>query len=205
MTALATPAAATDVDLYLQRRNADGTWSGDLATGGSSSLESETLEFGRLAPGTYRLEVHNWAGPPGNEVAVLLTFFDSGPKKAARSERPAPQTDETAPAATLSGRRSQDLGRRVVVRVACEEACTALGKGRVRIARSDKKRRLKRATTAIAAGESAKLRLAVPRKTRRAARRALRNGKRVRAKLTVVTTDAAGNESRSRRTVRLTR
>ncbi|HET9737435.1 MAG TPA: CocE/NonD family hydrolase [Solirubrobacteraceae bacterium] len=77
MTALATPSAAADIDLYLQRRNADGTWSGDLATGGSSSLESETLEFGRLAPGTYRLEVHNWAGPPNNAVNVKLTFFDS--------------------------------------------------------------------------------------------------------------------------------
>ena len=77
MTALATPSAAADIDLYLQRRNADGTWSSDLATGGSSSLESETLEFGRLAPGTYRLEVHNWAGPPNNAVNVKLTFFDS--------------------------------------------------------------------------------------------------------------------------------
>jgi hypothetical protein len=30
-----------------------------------------------LAPGHYRLEVHNFAGPPGNEVAIALTFFDS--------------------------------------------------------------------------------------------------------------------------------
>jgi len=62
---------------YLQRRNGDGSWSGDLAVGGSSSTESETLESGRLAPGRYRLETHNWAGPPGTAVALELTFFDS--------------------------------------------------------------------------------------------------------------------------------
>lgn len=31
----------------------------------------------RLAPGTYRIEVHNWAGPPGNGVAVKATFYNS--------------------------------------------------------------------------------------------------------------------------------
>ena len=73
----ATPSAPADVDLYLQRRNADGTWSDDLAVGGSASTETETLAFGRLAPGRYRIEAHNWAGPPGTAVALELTFFDS--------------------------------------------------------------------------------------------------------------------------------
>ena len=206
MEGTATPAQPADLDLYLERQTSDGEWVDAGSGTNDGSLESEAISTGRLQPGIYRLEVHNWLGPPGNEVAVLLTFFDSGPKKTpAPAERPAPQADETAPAATLSGRRRQDLGRRVAVRVACDEACTAVGRGRLRIARSGKKRRLKRTTTSIAAGESAKLRLAVPRKTRRAARRALRRGKRVRAKLTVVTSDAAGNRSKTRRTVRLTR
>ena len=77
LSAVATPAAPADIDLYLQRQNADGTWSADLATGGSASTETETLEFGRLAPGRYRLEAHNWAGPPGTAVALKLTFYDS--------------------------------------------------------------------------------------------------------------------------------
>jgi len=77
LSALAKPSAPADVDLYLQRRNADGSWSGDLATGGSSSTESETLEHGRLAPGHYRLEVHEWAGPPNLQVPVKVTFYDS--------------------------------------------------------------------------------------------------------------------------------
>ena len=31
----------------------------------------------RLGSGTYRIEVNNWAGPPGNEVALKTTFFNS--------------------------------------------------------------------------------------------------------------------------------
>ena len=77
LAVLATPAAPADIDLYLQRQAADGSWSGDLATGGSASTETETLSFGRLAPGRYRIEAHNWAGPPGTAVDLVLTFYDS--------------------------------------------------------------------------------------------------------------------------------
>jgi hypothetical protein len=34
----------------------------------------------RLFPGTYRIEVRNWAGPAGNEVALRTTFFNSAGK-----------------------------------------------------------------------------------------------------------------------------
>ena len=69
--------ATGDVDLYLQRRQADGTWSGDLAAGASSALDGERLESGRLSPGRYRIEVVNFAAPPGTRVDLALTFFDS--------------------------------------------------------------------------------------------------------------------------------
>ena len=61
-----TPTLPADLDLYLQRQGADGTWSaaGDGANGGD--LDGERIGTGRLEPGHYRLEVHNWAGPPGN-------------------------------------------------------------------------------------------------------------------------------------------
>jgi predicted acyl esterase len=76
-TVKAVPSAPADLDLYLQRKTGDG-WSGDLATGGSSALDSETMAIDRpLTPGTYRIEVHNWAGPPGNAVKVTATFYDS--------------------------------------------------------------------------------------------------------------------------------
>ena len=77
MEGVATPSAPADLDLYLEREGADGEWTeaGDGANDGS--LESESISTGRLAPGHYRLEIHNFAGPPGNEVAIELVFFDS--------------------------------------------------------------------------------------------------------------------------------
>ena len=40
-------------------------------------LAHEKIATGRLDPGRYRLEVNNFAGPPGNKAAIKLTFFDS--------------------------------------------------------------------------------------------------------------------------------
>jgi hypothetical protein len=73
----ATPALPADIDLYLQRQLDDGTWSGDLASGTSSSLTDESLTGGGLLAGSrYRIDVHNWAGPP-SLVELELTFFNS--------------------------------------------------------------------------------------------------------------------------------
>jgi hypothetical protein len=73
----ATPSLPADLDLYLQRRASDGSWGGDIASGASGELTGETMTTTRLLPGTYRIEVHNWAGPPGNSVAVRATFYNS--------------------------------------------------------------------------------------------------------------------------------
>ena len=43
----------------------------------SGELTGETMTTARLAAGTYRIEVHNWAGPAGNNVALKTTFFNS--------------------------------------------------------------------------------------------------------------------------------
>ena len=64
-----------DIDLYLQWF--DGTGWQDIASGTSSALDSESLTGGRLGPGRYRIEVHNWAGPPGNQVSLSMTFSNS--------------------------------------------------------------------------------------------------------------------------------
>jgi hypothetical protein len=74
--AVATYPLPADIDLFLQRQNADGTWS-DVSSGESGSLSGESMLFGRLGAGTYRIEVHNWLGPPGNLVSVTATFFNS--------------------------------------------------------------------------------------------------------------------------------
>lgn len=67
-----------DVDLYLQRQRPDGSWSDDLASGGSSSLSGEQLTSStRLDPGRYRVEVVNFAAAPGTKVDLAGTFFDT--------------------------------------------------------------------------------------------------------------------------------
>lgn len=74
----ATPSVPGDVDLYFQRKEADGTWSGDLASGTSGSLTGEQMNMGRLTPGTtYRIEAHLWAGAPATSIAINATFFNS--------------------------------------------------------------------------------------------------------------------------------
>ena len=74
---LATAALPADIDLFLQKRNEDGSWTGDLSTGASSSLTDEIMRVANLQPGHYRVEVHNWAGPPANDVGLKVTFFNS--------------------------------------------------------------------------------------------------------------------------------
>lgn len=73
----AVPSMPADIDLFLQRRQSDGSWSGDVASGGSGSLTEEQLRFARPAPGRYRVEAHNWAGAPGTRVDLTLTFVNS--------------------------------------------------------------------------------------------------------------------------------
>jgi uncharacterized protein len=72
-----TPTLPADLDLYLQRRNDDGSWSDAGSGTNGGGLDGETIGTDNLIPGHYRLEVHNWAGPPGNSVAIQLTFLNS--------------------------------------------------------------------------------------------------------------------------------
>jgi hypothetical protein len=77
LEATATPSQPADLDLYLEKQAADGSWTAAGSGDNSGALDGEKLSTGRLTPGKYRLDIHNWAGAPGNEVAVKLTFFDS--------------------------------------------------------------------------------------------------------------------------------
>ena len=74
--ALAIPAQPADLDLYLQRRAGDGSWEEVEVPTNGGELDQAAIALGRLDPGVYRLEVHNFVGPPGNEVQVGMKFFD---------------------------------------------------------------------------------------------------------------------------------
>jgi hypothetical protein len=73
--AVATPASPpADIDLYLQRQTKEGDWE-DVTAAETSNTTEEVLTAGRLAPGRYRLVVHNWLGGP-QQVHLELTFFN---------------------------------------------------------------------------------------------------------------------------------
>ena len=73
----AVPSMSADIDLYLQRQEADGTWSSDLASGATGSLTEEGMTFAAPEPGRYRVEVHNWAGVPATRVDLTMTYLNS--------------------------------------------------------------------------------------------------------------------------------
>ena len=76
MEGIATPASSADVDLYLQRQADNGSWVAVGSGRNNSSFTEEVIYTDRLAPGKYRLEVHNFAGAPDTPISVELTFFD---------------------------------------------------------------------------------------------------------------------------------
>ena len=119
---------------------------------------------------------------------------------------PLPTPTPTAPPppeVTLSGSTVQALDKTIRVAVACDEACTATVTGSLVVPNAAKLYRLRKATKRVPAGGKRKLRLKVPRKVRRAARNALRQGSKVRARIKVTVRGATGISSSTRRTVKL--
>ena len=114
-------------------------------------------------------------------------------------------TDTSAPQGKLSGKKTQKLSTSVAVTVAClDESCQAAASAGVSVPIEAAKRfQLKRANAAIPQGGSKKLKLKLSRKARKAIRAALRKGRKVRVKVKVTLTDAAGNQRVLRRTVKL--
>ncbi len=78
LDAVAEATTVVDPDLYLQRQQDDGTWSGNVASGESGQTQRETLTYANPQPGHYRLEVHDYAGAPG-PVDVTITFAPNEP------------------------------------------------------------------------------------------------------------------------------
>ena len=109
-------------------------------------------------------------------------------------------SDTAAPVVTLSGPATQRAGRTVTVTVTSNEAGAARATGRVR-----GRFALAASAAMLTAHAPARLSLRVPSRARRAVARALRDGRRVRAVITVSVRDAAGNRTDRSRTIRLRR
>jgi hypothetical protein len=128
--------------------------------------------------------------------------------------------DSTPPDLRLSGPKKQELGNAVKVKASCgDEACTVRGSGELTKVKEhatiDESKfgpaGLVPASADLGPGETTTLKLklddgdesASQRKTRKKARKALDEGKKVEAKVTVHATDAAGNEATAKRTIKL--
>ena len=189
----------------------------------STFVLNGTFPGAQSASGTYRIKTTIY-GPGGGtcdtgDVAWNATTTASPPQPEPEPEpepeppggpepepEPEPEPgDTTAPDVTLSGKKTQELGKFVVVGVACREGCLATATGFVDVPRTGVAKRLKLrgAAAFIAAGEKEKLKLRVRRKVRRAIRRALRRGATVKAKVRVAAVDAAGNRTVEKRTIKL--
>ena len=72
----AEPSLPADIDLYLEKQQADGSWKPGIS-GTSADLFGEGFRLSQPAPGRYRLEVHNWAGAPATRIDVTMTFLNS--------------------------------------------------------------------------------------------------------------------------------
>ena len=121
---------------------------------------------------------------------------------------PPPPPDTTAPPLQLSGATSQKvLRQRGVLLVAASpaEGSTVTAKGKVSIRGSAKGFKLTPVTKQIPAGSKATLKLKLKRSALTAIGRALKAGKKVSAKVTVTSKDAAGNVTTKRRTIKLKR
>jgi hypothetical protein len=118
---------------------------------------------------------------------------------------PAPGNDTSPPTAKLNARRDSIRDGRVAVWVTATEAATVTAKGTLSIASQASTHRLRTATARVVATKRERMLLRLSTKTRRAARRALRRGKRLRVRVSVTLRDAAGNIGTAKRSVSLKR
>jgi Tol biopolymer transport system component len=117
---------------------------------------------------------------------------------------PDPFGDNTPPRLRLDFDRKQKLGKAIKVRVSCDEPCSIVAKGKVKAqgkgkTNGPKSGKLKRATTALDAGDSQRLKLRLTKK----AKRALEGDERGKAKVKVTARDGAANKRTKRANIKL--
>ena len=115
-----------------------------------------------------------------------------------------PPADTTAPVVALSGPVTQRAARTVALTVTSSEAGSASVTGTILVRRRGRFA-LRASAATLSAHVPARVALRVPTRTRRAISRALRDGRRVSAVVTVSVRDAAGNRTDRSRTIRLRR
>jgi plastocyanin len=161
-------------------------------------------------PGTfhYQCDLHGPFGMTG--TVVVLPQSGTGPPPPPGGGPPPPAgvlRDKVAPRLSLGGPGSQRVLRkgRLVVSARVDERARLTASGRIAVPRASRVLRLRKVTRRAAANTRVKLTLRLSRKTRAAVISALAHRARLRARVTVVATDSAGNSRSSTRTVRVTK
>ncbi|MBW3562976.1 MAG: hypothetical protein KY437_10825 [Actinobacteria bacterium] len=86
--------APGDYDLFVQKETPIG-WSGDVSSGTSGSLSEEFARVGAPRSGRYRVEVNNWAGPSGQPIDLVVSFYNPDAEPGPGGEGASPSAEET--------------------------------------------------------------------------------------------------------------
>jgi plastocyanin len=155
-------------------------------------------------PGTYPYycQVHGAAGGIGMSGTVTVNPAPPGGGGGTPGPNPAP---DAAPVSSLIAPPKQRV-HKLFVRASMNEAGTLAATGTVSVpAGAAKVYRFKRASEAVSANQSVKLRLKLSKSGLKRVKRALRRKKRLRANITLTATDTTGKQTIRKLKVRLTR
>jgi plastocyanin len=152
---------------------------------------------------TYYCEAHQDVGMTGTVVVNSAPPGGGGGGGGGGGAGPPPV--DNAPVSSLVSPSKQRVGK-LFVRASMNEAGTLTATGTVSVpGGASKLYRFKRASNEVAANQSVKLRLKLGKKALRAVRRALRRGRKLRAKVVVTARDTTGHETIRKQTIRLKR
>ena len=173
------------------RRNPPGGPYGPTITGGSIG-QNPLQKTENLTPGAYEYSgvVDCADGSTYTTNFVQIRVIEGS-------------ADDAGPKLTLSGPKTQELAKRIAVRVKCDEKSTATATGNLSVPKTSKVYRLKEVSQAVEAGDKTTLKLKLSRAARKAARKALEDGADLTVKVKVVAEDAAGNKTTKRRAIDL--
>jgi peptidoglycan/xylan/chitin deacetylase (PgdA/CDA1 family) len=143
--------------------------------------------------------------PPGTVVKTVQEVASNRPPAIIpHTIRPfgAPASDKVTAFASLKVRKRQDVDN-IYVSAAMLEPGRLSASGTVNVPNTSRLFKLRGASKRAAPGKLVKLRLRLSRKDLRAAKRAIRAHKGVRARIKITATDKPGNRKRAKRTIRL--
>jgi plastocyanin len=192
-------------------RNADGLHNVKFDDGlftEPSSPDSSNWTVSRTftTAGSYRYYCvqHESAGMIGTVVVNAGSTGPGGGGGGGTTNPPASNLqDKVRPKVKLSAAATQRIlaKRGLVVTVRVNEAATITATGRVNVPGASRVLKLKSVKRKVDAGGPAKLKLRASSKVRKALAKALRRKSRLKARVSIVARDAAGNSGTSRRTI----